>query len=216
MKTDTQLKRDVESELGWDPAIDAARIGVAVKDGVVTLSGHIDTYAERFAAEKALRRVSGVKAIALELDVSIAPQHQRSDTDIALAVERALLSNVTLPADRIRATVERGWVTLRGEVEWQYQRNSAETGLRALAGVVGISNDIAISARIAPADVKARIAEALQRQARREADHVDVSVDGSTVTLHGKVHSWHERDAAAGVAWSAPGVRAVINNLQIG
>jgi osmotically-inducible protein OsmY len=211
-----QLKRDVEAELAWDPAVRATAIGVAVRDGVVTLTGHIETYAEKYAAEKALRRVTGVKAIALELDVRLSPEHHRSDTDIATAAEHALRWNTSVPADKVRITVDKGWVTLQGEVEWDFQRRSVERLIRPLMGVVGISNEMALRQRVTPDDLHKRIAEALKRQVEREVDRMDIQVDGSTVTLRGRVNSWYERDAATGTAWSAPGVRAVINDLSIG
>jgi osmotically-inducible protein OsmY len=216
MKTDADLKRDVQAELAWDPAVRSTQVGVAVKDGVVTLTGHLETYAEKYAAERALRRVSGVKAIALELDVRLSPEHRRSDTDIATAAEQALKWNTLVPVDQIRITVDKGWITLQGEVEWDYQRRSVEKAIRPLMGVVGISNEIAIKPKVTPTDLQARIADALKRQVEREVKHLDIKVDGSTVTLRGSVNSWHERDAAQGIVWSAPGVRAVINELRIG
>ena len=215
MKTDADLKRDIEDELEWDPAIRASAIGVAVKDGVATLTGHIETYAEKYAAEKALRRVAGVKAIALELDVRLSPEHRRSDTDIAVAAEQSLKWNTLVP-DKLRLTVDKGWVTLRGEVDWDFQRRSAEKAVRSLTGVVGISNEMTLKApAVKPANVQTRIADALTRQVEREIKNIDVRVEGSTVTLRGHVNSWHERDAAGGAAWSAPGVLAVINELRI-
>lgn len=216
MKTDADLKRDVQAELAWDPAVKSTQIGVAVKDGVVTLSGHLETYAEKCAAERALRRVVGVKAIALELDVRLSPEHRRSDTDIANAAEQALKWNTLVPVDQVRVTVDNGWITLQGEVEWDYQRRSVEKAIRPLMGVVGISNELTIKQRVTPAGLQSRIAEALKRQVEREVKHLDIKVQGSTVTLSGTVNSWHERDAAQGVAWSAPGVSAVINELRIG
>jgi len=214
MKTDADLKRDVQAELAWDPAVKSTEVGVAVKDGVVTLSGHLGTYAEKYAVQRALRRVPGIKAIALELDVLLAPNHKRSDTEIALAAEHALQWNTLIP-DKIRVTVDKGWLTLQGEVDWDYQRHGAEKAVRPLMGVVGISNEITLKTRVAPADIEKSIANALQRQLERELQRIDVKVDGSTVTLRGSVNSWHERDAAQGVAWQAPGVRAVVNELRI-
>ncbi|HEX6362997.1 MAG TPA: BON domain-containing protein [Albitalea sp.] len=214
MKTDAELKRDVEAELAWDPSVRSTAIGVAVQDGVVTLTGHLETYAEKHAADRALRRVSGVKAIALELDVRLSPEHRRSDTDIAAAAEQALKWN-TLVVDRVRVTVDKGWVTLQGEVEWDYQRRSAEKAIRPLMGVVGISNEITLKPNVLPADLHDRIADALKRQAEREANHMEITVDGSTVRLRGRVNSWHESEAAQGAAWSSPGVRTVINELVV-
>lgn len=216
MKTDHQLKQDVTAELAWDPAVKADAIGVAVKDGVVTLSGHIDTYAEKRAVEKAVRRVAGVKAIALEIDVKLSPLHQRSDTELAAAIEQALKWNVTVPADKLQVSVERGWVTLRGELQWEYERASVEKAVRPLIGVVGISNEITLKPRATAAGIGASIELALKRQAEREARRIDVQVNGPAVTLRGTVHSWQERDAAAGAAWSAPGVRSVVNELRVG
>jgi osmotically-inducible protein OsmY len=216
MKSDADLKREVEAELAWDPAVDATAIGVAVRDGVVTLSGHLDTYAEKWAAEKALRRVHGVKAIALEIDVRLSPDHERSDTDIAQAVESALKWNASIPADTVTVTVDKGWVTLRGDLDWDYQRKSIERSLCHLAGVKGISDEIGLHYRPTPADISQRIAQALKRQSDREARHLQIDVSGDTVTLRGKVHSWQERDAAWGAAWSAPGVVKVVDELAIG
>lgn len=215
MKTDAELKRDVEAELAWDPAIKSTAIGVAVKDGVVTLSGHLQTYPEKWAIEKALRRVSGVKAAALELDVRLSPDHQRSDTDIANAAENALKWHTQVPASAVRVIVDKGWITLQGELDWDYQRKSVEHALRNLVGVIGISDEITLKVRPTPAGLSQRIQEALTRQAVREARHIEVDVRDGTVTLRGQVHSRHEREAARGAAWSAPGVRAVVNELQI-
>lgn len=216
MKTDADLKRDVTAELAWDPAVMSTAIGVAVKDGVVTLTGHLETFAEKHAAARALRRVAGVKAIALELDVELSPDHKRSNTDIATSAEEALKWNTQVQLEAIRLTVDHGWVTLQGEVEWDYQRRSVEKTIRPLMGVVGISNEITLRAKPKASDLSRKIEEALTRQALREAKHIQVDVDGTTVTLSGKVHSWQERDAAQGVAWSARGVHAVVNELRVG
>ena len=216
MKTDNDLKRDVTAELAWDPAVKATAIGVAVKDGVVTLTGHLETFAEKHAAERALRRVAGVKAIALELDVKLSFDHKRSDTDIAVSAEQALKWSTLVPVEAIRLTVDHGSVTLQGEVEWDYQRRSAEKAIRPLMGVVGISNEITLRVRPRASDLSRKIQEALTRQALREAKHIQVDVDGTTVKLSGTVHSWQERAAAQGVAWAAPGVDAVVNELRVG
>lgn len=215
MKTDTELKKDVNAELEWDPEIDAAQVGVAVKDGVVTISGHLKTYADKFSIERALRRIEGVRAIAMEVDVTLSPQHQRSDSEIAAAAAQALKWQARIPDDRLRVTVERGWITLAGEVEWEFQRRAAESAVRQLLGVVGVSNGITLAARNVPGDLSTRIGDALQRQALREAKKVEVNVDGSKVTLRGQVHSWQERDAVQGAVWAAPGVRTVINELRV-
>lgn len=214
MKTDAELKKDVEAELAWDRCARANDVGVAVRQGVVTVTGHISTFAEKHAIQRALRRVPGVKAIAVELDVALAPSHRRSDTDIALAIESALHWN-TLVQDKIAVTVDKGWVTLQGEVDWDFQRRSVESAVRPLMGVVGISNDITLKANLAPQDLEKRIGGALQRQLQRELQRIAVKVDGSKVTLTGTVNSWHERDAAEGVVWQAPGVTSIVNELRI-
>ena len=214
-ETDSALKARVIDELVWDPAIKETTIGVAVNDGVVTLTGHLDTNAEKEAAMRAVRRVAGVKAIAVEIDVKLSPSHQRSDTDIARSIELVLKWNTSIPADAARVTVDHGWVTLQGEVDWNYQRASAESVIRPLMGVVGISNELRLKAKVLAADLSRKIEDALRRQALREAQHIHIAVAGDTVTLTGKVHSWQERQAAQGVAWSAPGVKAVVNELQV-
>lgn len=215
MKTDTQLKKDVSDELEWDPSINAANIGVAVHNGVVTLSGHIQTFAEKAAIERVVQRIDGVKAMALELDVKLAPGHQRSDTEIAESARVAMQSQALVPADKITLKVEHGWVTLNGEVEWDYQRINAERTAHALLGVVGVTNRITLKSRTVPSDVSNRIRDALARQAEREAKSIDVTVTGSTATLRGSVHSWAERNAAQGAAWAAPGITMVVNEIRV-
>ena len=215
MKTDHQLKQDVMAELAWDPSIKADEVGVAVKNGIVTLTGHIETFVEKSAIEKALRRVSGVKAIALELDVKLSALHRRNDTELAAAIEFALQWHAAVPNEKLSVTVDNGWVTLRGELDWDYQRNNAEKVVRALVGVRGIANELTIKPRVTSSSVGAQIEQALKRQAEREAKRIEVAVNDGAVTLRGVVHDWHERDAAAGAAWSAPGVRSVVNDLRV-
>jgi len=215
MKTDSDLKKDVLTELSWDPLVPEARVGVAVNDGVVTLTGHLDTYAEKVAARRAVERVSGVKAIAVEVDVVPMGIHQRSDTEIATAVEHALGWNTSVPQDRVKVTVEKGWVTLSGELDWNFQRRAVERMVRPLKGVVGITDNIRLKALPISVNLSNRIQDALTRQAVREARRIEISMDGSVVTLHGRVHSWAERSAAEGATWSAPGVSRVNNQLTI-
>ena len=215
MKTDLQLKMDVEAELEWEPSVNAAQVGVVVRDGVVTLSGHLDTYAQKHAAERAAQRVQGVKAVAVELDVKLAPGHVRSDADIARAVESALEWNSLVPDEKIRVMVEKGWVTLSGEVDWDYQRRHAVSSIRPLTGVVGVTDNMTLKPQVTPANITQRIQSALQRQAEREARDIRVSVSGHTVTLEGQVHSWPEAVAAQGAAWSAPGITSVVNHLRV-
>lgn len=215
MKTDSEIKKDVLSELQWDPLISETKVGVTVNEGVVTLTGHLDTYAEKVAAKRAAGRVSGVKAIALEIDVIPAGIHQRSDTEIALAVEHALSWNTSVPQDRVKVTVEKGWVTLTGDLDWNFQRRAVERMVRPLKGVVGITDNIQLKTLPVPLKLQERIQEALTRQAMREARRIEVSVEGSEVTLRGHVHSWAERNAAEGASWSAPGVTCVNNQLLV-
>ena len=215
MKTDADLKRDIEAELAWDPAVTSTAVGVAVKDGVVTLTGHLETFAQKHAAARAVKRVAGVMAIALELDVKLSPDHQRSDTDIANSAEEALKWNTLVPRDSVKLTVDHGWVTIQGTLEWDYQRCAVEKAIRPLMGVRGISNELVLRTRVKAADLSRKIEEALTRQAMREAKRIEVGVEGTTVKLTGQVHSWHERDAARGVAWAAPGVDRVVDDLRV-
>ncbi len=213
MKTDLQIRQDVSDELDWDPAIDAASVGVEVSHGVVTLSGHLRSYAEKLAAERAAERVAGVKAVVVELDVRLPGVHD--DEAIAEAARAALQWHASLPSTGIRVRVEKGWISLAGEVEWPYQRELAERSVSHLRGVAGVLNEITIKPRIAPPDVARRIDAALQRHAEREARHIRVEILGSVVTLEGRVDSPQERQAAIGAAYSAPGVTKVIDKLAL-
>jgi osmotically-inducible protein OsmY len=215
MKSDMELKADVAAELAWDPAINATNIGVMVKNGVVTLAGHLDKYSEKHAVERAVRRVSGVRAIALDLEVRLLPQHTRGDFEIAQAAASALRLNSLVPDGKVKVEVEDGWVTLTGQVDWGYQFASAEQCLRPLAGVRGITNAVTIKPRVQGKDVAAQIKAALTRQAEREARHIGIEVEGAVVTLSGKVHSMAEHDAALGVAFSAHGVSRVVDHLEV-
>ncbi|MBU3739485.1 MAG: BON domain-containing protein [Rhodoferax sp.] len=215
MKTDSELKKDVLAELVWDPLVPEARVGVSVSDGVVTLSGHLDSYSEKVAVRRAVERIAGVRAIAMEMDVIPLTAHQRSDTEIAAAVEHALSWNTAVPRERIHITVEKGWVSLAGEVDWNFQRRAVERLVRPLKGVVGISDNIRIKTAALPTNLSDRIQDALVRQAMREAKRIEVAMDGSEVTLKGQVHSWAERSAAEGASWSAPGVSRVNNQLTV-
>ena len=215
MKTDTQLRNDIQAELNWAPEVKSSDIGVIVKDGVVTLTGHLSSYAEKYAVERAVQRVYGVKALAVELTVKLPFDNQRTDADIALAAERALEWNALVPDGKIHPMVEKGWLSLNGEVEWDYQRSAAEVAVRDLMGVTGVSNLVKVKPRVSPADVEKKIHDALSRQADREARKLSIAVDGSHVTLRGTVHSWSERDAVQGAAWSTPGVTVVVNDLLV-
>lgn len=216
MKTDMQLKADVTDELAWDPAVNAAGIGVMVKDGVVTLTGHLDSFAEKHAVERAIHRVESVRGIALELDVKLSAVHKRSDSEIAQAAATSLQLNSMVPDGRVQVEVEDGWVTLTGEVDWNYQLARAEQCIRPLAGVRGLDNRITIKPRASGKDIGKQITAALTRQAIREARHISVEVEGGAVTLKGTVHSLAEREAAVGAAFSAQGVSRVVDKLKVG
>ncbi|HZF84835.1 MAG TPA: BON domain-containing protein [Burkholderiaceae bacterium] len=215
MKSDTQIRDDVLAELRWDPAVNPTDVGVIVKDGNVTLTGHLSSFAQKYAAERAVQRVIGVRGVAVELDVRLPSSHQRTDAEIAAAVERAIEWHTLIPTDKVHPKVEKGWVTLSGEAEWDYQRRAAEGAVRNLLGVTGVTNLITVKPRVKADIVEGRIREALERQADREAKKIEVGVAGTAVTLRGKVHSLAERHAAQGAAWSAPGVTRVINDILV-
>lgn len=215
MKADAQLKKDVVTELEWEPSVDATQVGVAVNDGVVLLTGHLKTFAEKEAVEKAVQRVAGVRAIAVELDVRLEPRHQRHDAEIAAAIETAFKWHAQIPEERIRVKVEKGWVTLSGEVDWDYQRHNAELVARPVTGVVGVVNDITLKVRETPDYVADRIHSALARYADDEARHIEVHVHDATATLRGVVNSWAERSTVQAAAWSAPGISRVVNEIKV-
>ncbi len=219
MKTDSDLKRDVLAELAYEPSIKAQEIGVSVKDGVVTLNGNVPTYTEKFAAETAAKRVSGVRAIAEDLTVSLFGNHERNDSDVAQAAANALDWNVTVPQGKVKMIVENGWITLRGDVEWHYQCEAAHDAVRNVIGVKGVTNLISVKPLVEPSvstvEVHSKIEAALKRNMMQDLESITIEAQDGKVTLRGNVHSWEERNDAAHAAWSSPGVTWVDNNLEI-
>ena len=213
MKPDSQIKQDVIDELTWEPKVNATHIGVAVKDGIVTLSGHVDSYVEKLGAEAAAKKVADVKAIAVELDVILPGSSQKSDTEIAQAALNALKWNVYKLSDLVTIKVENGFITLTGEVPWHFERDSAEYTVKYLAGVKGVFNKICIRPSISMNEVKTDIERALKRRAHEQAQEISVDINGNEVTLGGKVHDWKEKSLAIDAAWSVPGVARVIDKM---
>ena len=215
MKTDSQLQQDVMAELKWEPAVHAEQIGVEVKNGVVTLDGEVSSYVEKWNAERAAQRVSGVKALAVELKVKLSELGKRTDADVAESAKNILGWTSSLPPDAIKVMVEGGWLTLSGDVEWQYQRQDAGDSVRYLSGVTGVSNQIAIKPSLSATVVKSDIEAALKRRAAADAKTIAVDVKGADVTLTGSVHSWAERDLATRSAWGTAGVRNVVDKMNL-
>ena len=213
-KSDSEIQTDVTNELRWEPRVCYEAIGVAVHGGVVTLSGNVPTYAEKMAAEKAAMRVGGVKGIAEEIEVRLKSDHKKNDPEIAEAVVNSIRWHVWAP-DTVKAKVQKGWVTLSGEVPSEFQRNSAANSVRFLTGVTGVFNDIKLRPKVKLENVKQKIEEALVRDAELEADHVCVAAVGSAVTLSGDVHSYFEKRAAGSAAWRAEGVCSVKNDIRV-
>jgi osmotically-inducible protein OsmY len=212
---DMTLRQNVLDELDFEPSIDATDIGVAVKDGTVTLTGHVRTYAQRVMAEEIVRRVNGVRAIAEEIEVRPMGTHVTADDEIAKRVVQRLDWNTSIPAGNVKAKVENGWVTMTGRVEWHYQKDLAAEEIRHLTGVTGVTNQIEIKQPVSQADVQKRIEEALKRDAEVEARAIKVRVADSRVTLEGKVRTWAERQAAERAAWSTRGVANVVDNIAV-
>ncbi len=213
MKTNSQLQQDVTDELDWDAAIDAANIDVAVKDGSVTLGGEVGTLWEKWEAERAVRRVAGVRSLVIKL--TVAPLDMRSDADIAHAAQNVLAWISSVPRDAVNIQVENGWVTLSGAVDWDYQRRNAAGAVRYLAGVKGVTNDITIESDSPAGEIKESIEAALDRRFDAAEQHIVVSVSGRSVTLSGNVTSWWQRDRARDSAWNAPGVQHVTDHLVV-
>ena len=215
MKNNEQLQRDVLDELAWEPSVDAASVGVTAADGVVTLTGHVRSYAEKWAARQAVKGVAGVRGVADELEVKLPSSAKRDDADIAKAALAALKWHVEVPHDRLKVMVTDGWVTLEGSVDWGFQRKAADKVVRYLTGVRGVTNLVTVKKAARAQDVKAKIEAALKRSAEVEAKQIKVETMDGKVTLRGSVHSWTEHDAVERAAWSAPGVTSVEDHLTI-
>jgi osmotically-inducible protein OsmY len=213
-KDDSQIQQDIMTELRWDPSIDSDQITVAVKDGIATLSGSLPHYFEKSSAEKAAQRVGGVRAVADEMTINLLGSYERSDADIAEAALSALKWNYQVP-DGVKVSVDRAWITLSGETQWDYERNAAEDAVTLLMGVRGVTNNISIKSSVQSSDIKTRIEDALKRSAESEGRKINVAVDGSEVTLTGNVHSFSEMEVAKLAAWGAKGVMTVENNLVL-
>jgi osmotically-inducible protein OsmY len=213
--TDKEIQKAVLSELEWEPEVSSTEIGVAVKDGIITLSGFVDSYVKKYNAERAAKRVYGVKAVANDLEVKLPSENERTDPEIAKAAVQALESRYILPHDKIKVTVRNGWITLEGSVEWQFQKESAESAVRQLMGVKGVTNLITVKPPVSAADVKAKIEDALRRSAELDARSIMVETSDSKVVLRGTVHSWAEREEAERAAWSAPGVARVEDLITV-
>lgn len=215
MTNDSQLKQAVLSELSWEPSVDAAHIGVTAKDGVVTLMGHVATYGQKQAAESATRRVKGVSAVAEEIEVKLPFDTERGDDDIAAAVVDRLSWDASVPRDRVKVKVEKGWVTLTGEVDWYYQKGAVEQEIRWLMGVVGVANQITIKVRPDTGKISDDIRHALHRSWLFDSKTIKVSATDGNIRLSGTVRSPYERQVASNTAWAAPGATAVENDLLV-
>lgn len=215
MKTDARIKEDVLAELVWQPNIDETQIGVTVDNGIVTLNGVVNDYSKKMAAEKAAKNVSGVKAVAEDIEVKYGDNYKKTDKEIAKAVVSAMEWNSSVPENKISTKVENGWVYLSGEVPWEYQKNAAKRSVENLLGVNYVMNNITIKQAIKPTDIKKRITKAFERSADIDAKNITVSAEGHTVKLRGKVHSLKEKDEARKAAYYAPGVYEVENELEV-
>ena len=214
-RSDAQIHKDVVDELAFEPSVDTSKIAVAVSDGIVTLSGSVPNFFEKWRSESAVKRVSGVQGVAEELIVSLFPNMEQSQTEIASAAARALEWDSAIPQKRIEAKVENGWITLTGKLEWQYQSQRAHDDVAHLRGVKGVTNLIAVTPLVSPVDIRARISGAFERSAELDAARVRIEVSGGHVILRGSLSTWGERDAATKAAWNASGVTGVTNEIVV-
>ena len=215
MKSDHEIELDVKDELQWDPNLDATDIAVSVKKGVVTLAGFVKNYADKYEAESAAKRVAGVLGVANDIEVRMPSVDERPDPEIARDAVAAIKSQLPISSENIKVIVKDGWVTLEGPVEWQYQRNTAETAVRRIKGVRGVSNLIQLKPRVQPSEIKRKIQDAFKRSAEIDANHITVEANGGEVVLKGTVRSWIEREEAERAAWAAPGVTKVEDRIVV-
>ena len=215
MRTDSEIKRDVEDEIRWNPDIDATDIAVTVKSAVVTLTGFVHSYSDKLQAEADAKRVAGVAGVANDIEVRLPSSDVRPDPEIARDVVTELRVQLPLSANKIKAVVKGGWVTLEGEVEWHYQRERAESAVRHVKGVLGVSDLIKLKPSVSPADIKRKIEEAFKRNAEIDANRIQVKSSDGEVVLEGTVRSWAERQEAERVAWAAPGVKKVEDHIRV-
>jgi osmotically-inducible protein OsmY len=215
MRSDSDIERDVKDELVWDPDLDATDIAVSVKKGVVTLTGFVKSFTDKYEAEAAAKRVAGVIAVANDIEVRMPSVDERPDPEIARDAVAAIKSQLPLSSEKIKIVVKNGWVTLEGEVEWQYQRSTAETAVRRIKGVKGVVNSIQLKPHAQPSEIKRKIQEAFRRNAEVDSNRIAVEADGGVVTLKGTVRSWIEREEAERAAWAAPGVTKVIDQIVV-
>jgi osmotically-inducible protein OsmY len=215
MKSDSEIERDVKEELGWDPDLDATDIAVSVKKGVVTLTGFVKSYSDKFEAEAAAKRVAGVAAVANDIEVRMPSVDERPDPEIARDAAAAIKSQLPISSERIKVVVKNGWVTLEGDAEWQYQRQTAENAVRRIKGVKGVSNLIQLKPHVEPTEIQRKIQAALRRSAEIDANRITVETNGGEVVLKGTVRSWVEREEAERAAWAAPGVTRVVDQIAV-
>jgi len=215
MRSDRDIEQDVKDELQWDPDLDATDIAVSVKNGVVALTGFVRSFTDKYEAEAAAKRVAGVVGVANDIEVRMPSVDQRPDPEIARDAVAAIKSQLPISSEHIKVIVKNGWVTLEGEVEWQYQRQTAETAVRRIKGVKGVINSVALKPHAAPSEIKRKIQDAFRRNAEVDANRITVETHGGEVVLKGTVRSWIEREEAERVAWSAPGVTKVVDHIVV-